>query len=119
MAGAYGFDTSHRWSAVKNIATGDGDTTIQAGVTGKTMMVQGLAVVITTAAAQAFDIEETGGTPVELFKAVASQAVGTYLLDYGPLGVAMSTTGTGIEYDCAAAGVSATIAAFGYYKEGA
>jgi hypothetical protein len=119
MAGAYGFDSSHRWSAVKNIATGDGDTTIAAGVTGKVMRVQGLCVVITTAAAQTFDIEDTGSSPVEIFKAVTSQAVGSYILDFGPLGIAMSATGAGLEYDCSAAGVSATISCFGYFTEGA
>lgn len=117
MSGAYGFDTSPKWSFAKNIAAADGDTSLQAtpGATS-TLMVQGLIVNITTAAAQAFDIENDGaGTIVELFKAPASLAVGSYAMDFGPLGIALAQN-TALEYDTAAAGPGLSISGFGYVR---
>lgn len=117
MSGAYGYDGSARWSAVKNIATGDGTTTIQAAPgAGRTLMVQHMSFEVTTLAAQAFDIEDTGSSPVELYKAPASLAVGGYGGDHGPIGIAL-TANTGLEYHPAAAGVQLTVRAYGYIRE--
>ena len=106
------------WAFSTPIGTGVGDTTLQAAPgAGRSLMVQRLTVVITTAAAQAFDIEDSDGT-VELFKAPASlAATATVILDYGPLGVAL-TANTGLVFNTAAAGVGLTIAAHGYVREG-
>lgn len=104
------------FSFIKNIATSDGDTTLVAAPgTGKTLRLQGMLVCITTAAAQAFDIEDSGGSPVEVFKAPASLAVGNYLVDAGGLGVAL-TTNTALEFDTASAGVGATISGYGWIQ---
>jgi hypothetical protein len=110
---AYGFGPEAKWAVVTNIATGTGTTTLLAshGV-GKQIVVQGLLVVITTTAAQAFDIEDSAGT-VELFKAPASLGAGAYPVDAGVLGKFL-TTNTGLVYT-ATAGVGLTISAFGYY----
>jgi hypothetical protein len=118
MARAYGFDSSAGFSFVENIATGTGDTTlVSAPGAGRSLVVQVLTVTITTAAAQAFDIEDSDASaPVELFKAPASLAAGTYAVDAGPLGKAL-TANTALEFDTAAAGVGLTISGFGYIRE--
>lgn len=97
------------------IATGTGTTSLVASPgAGRKLRVQALTLCITTAAAQAFDVEDSGGT-VELFKAPASLAVGTYACDMGPLGVAL-TAATALNYT-ATAGVGLTISGFGYVQE--
>ena len=114
---SYGFGSAHTWSFIKHIGTGDGDTELVAAPgAGRKLVLQGLTIALTTAAAQAFDIEDDGGTPVELFKAPASLAAGTYAVDAGALGVSC-TANTAIQFDTAAAGVAATISGFGYIWE--
>jgi len=106
-----------QWAFVKPIATTDGDTSLVAAPgAGRRLRVQVLVVTITTAAAQAFDIEDDGSSPVEVFKAPASLAVGTYGVDAGPLGLAL-TANTALEFDTAAAGVGVTISGFGYVED--
>lgn len=101
----------------KNIATTDGDTELVAAPgASRRLRVQGLVVTITTSAAQAFDIEDDGGSPVELFKAPASLAVGNYIVDGGGLGISL-TTNTALQFDTASAGVGATISGYGYIQE--
>lgn len=108
---------NEQWSFVTPILTTDGDVTLVAAPgANRTLMVQVLTVAITTSAAQAFDIEDSGASPVEIFKAPASLAAGTYGVDAGPLGKAL-TVNTALEFDTAAAGVGATISGFGYVKE--
>ena len=117
MARAYGFDGSAGFSFATNIGTGTGDTDLVATPgASRRLVVQVLTVVITTAAAQAFNIEDDGGSAVVLFAAPASLAAGTYVVDAGPLGVAL-TANTALEYDAAAAGVGLTISGFGYIRE--
>lgn len=112
---AYGFTSAARWSFATPIGTGTGNTTLVAAPTSpRTLMVQSLTVVITTSAAQAFDIESSGGG-VEIFKAPASLAAGTYPVDCGPLGVAL-TAGEALQYT-ATAGVGLTVSGFGYIRE--
>lgn len=104
-----------RWAATTTIATGTGTTTIQAAPgAGKTLWVQKVTIEIATAAAQAFDIEDSAGT-VELIKEPASRAVGIYTFDYSDLGVPL-TVNTGLVYT-ATAGVQLNIAAYGYITE--
>ena len=108
------FYTAHKFSFVKQIATGTGDTELVAAPgAGKKLVIQSLMVTITTAAAQTFNIEDDGGSAVVLFAAPASLAVGTYGVDCGPLGVPV-TANTALQYDCGAAGVGATISGWGY-----
>ena len=119
MSRAYGFSGSAAFSFVTQIGTGTGDTELVAAPgAGRKLAVQSLTVTITTAAAQAFDIEDDGSTPVEIFKAPASLAAGTYAVDAGPLGIAL-TANTALQFDTAAAGVGATISGFGYILESA
>ena len=97
------------------ITTGTGTTTLVAAPgANRALRVQALTIAVTTAAAQAFDIEDTSGT-VELFKAPASLAVNTYAADPGPLGVAL-TTNEALKY-VATAGVGCTISGFGWVQE--
>jgi ABC-type enterochelin transport system substrate-binding protein len=103
-----------RWSIAVPIATGTGTTTLLAGATGKTHWVRKVTVEIATAAAQAFDIEDTPGT-IELVKEPASRVVGCYIYDYGDLGVKL-TAAAGLVYT-ATAGVQLNIAAHGYTTE--
>jgi hypothetical protein len=99
------------------ITTGTGDTTLVAAPgAGRRLRVQALTVCVTTAAAQAFDLEDTSGT-VEVFKAPASLAVGTYAVDMGRQGVPL-TTNEALVFNTAAAGVGATISGFGWIQEG-
>lgn len=108
-------DSRARWSIATNIATGTGNTTLKAGTSGKKLFVNRLCLTITTAAAQAFDIEDTTGT-VELFKAPASLATATPIqFDYGEVGIGL-TTGDGLVYT-ATAGVALTISAHGYQAD--
>lgn len=105
-----------RWSFCTPIATSAGDTDLVAAPTaGRKIVVQHLTVTITTAAAQAFDIEDNSGT-VEIFKAPASLAVGSYYVNLGPLGVAL-TAAEKLYFNTAAAGVGVTISGWGYYYE--
>jgi len=114
---AYGFGSEQKWGFATPIGTGVGDTELVAAPgADRTLVVQGLTIAITTAAAQAFDIEDDSATPVEIFKAPASLAVGTYGADMGVLGVAL-TENTALQFDTAAAGVGCTISGFGYIRE--
>ena len=107
-----------QWSFVQIIDTGTGDTTlVVAPGDGKRLRVQVLTVCITTAAAQAFTIEDSSASgAVQLFAAPATLAAGTWSVECGPLGVPLSTN-TALEFDTAAAGVGATISGFGYIEE--
>lgn len=97
------------------IGTGTGTTTLVAAPgANRKLRVQALTLCITTAAAQAFDVEDSGGT-VEVFKGPASLSVGTYACDMGPLGVGL-TANTALQYT-AGAGVGLTISGFGYIQE--
>lgn len=105
------------WTLVTNIATTDGQTELVAAPgAGFALVVQVLTVTITTSAAQDFDIEDDGASPVELFKAPASLAVGTYGVDAGPVGRRL-TENTALEYHPAAAGVGLTLSGFGYVRK--
>ncbi len=106
-----------RWAFCTPIATATGNTTLVAApAAGRALVVQKLTVSITTAAAQAFDIEDSDGT-VELFKAPASLAAtgNPFVFDLGPLGVTL-TAATGLVYTATAV-VGLTVAGHGYIKE--
>ena len=110
------FWSGQRFAFNKVLGTGDGDTEIVATPgSGKTLYIEHLTVTITTAAAQAFDIEDDGGSPVEIFKAPASLAVGSYYVNHGPLGFPL-TANTALQYDCAAAGVGLTVSGYGHVR---
>jgi hypothetical protein len=112
-----GFDQSKQFAFIKSIATGDGDTDLMtAPATGETLWVCQINVTIVTAAAQAFRIEDKGGSPIVYFSAPASLAVGTYNVPLGPMGVAVSASATTLEYDCAAAGVACVVSGWGYIR---
>lgn len=118
MAKYGGPDELQHWSFVTNIATTDTDITLVAApATGRTLVVQVLTVAITTSAAQAVNIEDASASgAVQVFRAPASLAVGTYGVDAGPLGVAL-TAATALEWDAVAAGVGATVSGFGYIRD--
>mgnify|MGYP001593595327 CR=1 FL=1 len=106
-----------QWAFVTSITTATGDTTLVAAPgAGRRLRVQVLTVCITTSAAQAFNIEDDGASPVQVFVAPASLAAGVWSVDCGPLGVAL-TTNTALQFDTAAAGVGALISGFGYVEE--
>lgn len=110
------FWSGEKFSFNKVIGTSDGDTDLVAAPgAGRTLYVEHLTVTITTAAAQAFDVEDKGGAPVEIFKAPASLAVGSYYVNHGPLGFPL-TTNTALEFDTAAAGVGCTISGYGHIR---
>ena len=97
------------------IGTGTGDTTVVAAPgANRTLVLQGLTVTITTAAAQAFNIEDTGSSPQIYFAAPNSLAAGTYGVDMGVLGVKASAANLGLQFDTASAGVGLTVSGFGY-----
>ncbi len=97
------------------ITTAMGDTTLVAAPgAGRTLRIQGLTICVTTSAGVAFDVEDGAGT-VELFKAPASLAVGTYAVDPGPLGAAL-TTNSGLVYS-SSGGAGVTISGFGWVQE--
>lgn len=107
-----------QFSFAVNIATTDATITLQADPgDDRTLVVQSLTVTITTAAAQAFDIEGVAGT-VELFKAPVSLAVGTWAFDFGPIGIRLASS-EALQYVPAAAGVGATLSGFGYITKDA
>ncbi len=115
MSYRHGF--TEEFSFAAQITTITGDTTLVAAPgAGRRLRVQALMVCITTAAGQAFDIEDSSGT-VELFKAPSSLAVGSYPVDPGPLGIAL-TANEALVFNTAAAGVGATISGFGWIQEG-
>lgn len=111
MSESYG---GQRWAVGVCIAVGTGTTTLKAGASGRKLWVRKLTIEIATAAAQAFDIEDSTGA-VELVKEPASRAVGCYVYDYGDLGVPL-TAGDGLVYT-ATAGVQLNIAAHGYITD--
>ena len=114
---SYHHSYSQEWTFATPIATGTGDTTLVAAPgADRRLRIQALTVCITTAAAQAFDIEDSSGT-VELFKAPASLAVGTYAVDMGRQGVPL-TENEALVFNTAAAGVGCTISGFGWIQEG-
>lgn len=101
---------------VTQITTATGTTTLVAAPgAGRRLRIQGLMVCVTTAAAQAFDIEDTSGT-VELFKGPASLAVGAYPVDPGPEGHPL-TANEALKF-VATAGVGLTISGFGFIEDG-
>jgi hypothetical protein len=113
MAWRHGF--AEEFSFCTPITTGTGNTTLVAAPgAGRTLRIQALTICVTTAAGQAFDIEDSA-TTIELFKAPASLAVGTYACDPGPLGKAL-TAATGLVYT-ATAGVGLTVSGFGWIQE--
>lgn len=104
-----------RFAFCKSIAATDGDTDLMtAPGTGKTLWLQYLTVNIVTAAAQAFRIEDKGASPQVYFSAPASLAVGNYIVNLGPIGVAASASATTLEFDTAAAGVACIVSGWGY-----
>ena len=112
---AYGFGSAQTFSFSTPIGVGTGTTALVAAPTGgRQLVVQACTVAITTSAGQAFDIEDGNGT-VEVFKAPASLAAGTYVVDAGVLGIAL-TANTSLRYT-ATAGVGLTVSGFGYYRE--
>ena len=97
------------------ITTATGNTTLVAAPgANRQIMVQALTIVVTTSAAQAFDIESSDAA-TEGFKAPASLAVGTYPVDCGRLGQALPVN-TALQYT-ATAGVGLTISGFGWIRE--
>jgi hypothetical protein len=112
---AYGKEFNEKFEFVTCITTGVGTTTLQAAPgANRRIYLQALMVCVTTAAAQAFDIEDSSGT-VEVFKAPASLAVGAYPVDPGPLGHPL-TTNEALQFT-ASAGVGLTLSGFGYIRE--
>ena len=106
---------TEKFEFVKPITTGVGTTSLVAAPgAGRRLVVQALMVCVTTAAAQAFDIEDSSGT-VELFKGPASLAVNAFPVDPGPLGHEL-TINEALQYT-ATAGVGCTLSGFGYIKE--
>lgn len=113
MSYRHGFTES--WTLVKCLDTGTGTTTLVAAPgPGRRLRVQGLMVCVTTAAAQAFDIESSSGA-VEVFKAKASQEVGAYPVDPGPLGFPLPAD-EALQYT-ATAGVGLTVSGFGWVED--
>lgn len=116
MSGAFGFDSSARWSFVTTVVVGTADYTLVAAPgAGRAIVVQKLCVNITTANAATFAIEDST-TGTDLFAGPASLAVGYYEVDAGPLGVAIGTN-QALEWDASAAGIGATVSGYGYYRE--
>lgn len=112
-------DRGWQFSFSVNIGTGTGDTELVAAPgADRTLVVQLCIITITTAAAQAFDIEDDAASPVELFKAPASLPAGTYAVDPGPVGIRL-TANTALQFDTAAAGVGLTVSGFGYITKDA
>lgn len=73
-------DNYPRWSGQAFLDTGDSTKTIQgAPGAGKQLVVTAYAVHVTTAAAQATDLEDADGT-VEVLKMAASQTAHSHLL---------------------------------------
>jgi hypothetical protein len=67
------------WCASVVFVAGDASKTIKAAQgAGKRLVITQWYLGITTAAAQAFDLEDDGSTPVEIFKFPVSLAVGIY-----------------------------------------
>ncbi len=113
---AYQENFGKRFSFVKQIVVGDGDIDLVAAPgAGKSLVVERLHVVITTANAATCDIEDASGT-VEVIKFVASQAVGNYIVDPGPLGLAL-TANEKLYWNSSAAGISATVSGYGRISE--
>jgi hypothetical protein len=113
---SYRHSLETEWVVNAQITTGTGDTDLVAAPgSGYALVVQVLTVCITTAAAQAFDLEDASGT-VEVFKAPASLAVGTYGVDFGHQGRVL-TENEKLYYNAAAAGVGVTISGFGYVRK--
>jgi hypothetical protein len=101
-----------RWSIATPIAVATGDTDLVAAPgAGLQIVVEKLIVTITTAAAQAFDIEDASGT-VEVFKAPASLAAGSYIIEPGHPGKYL-TANEKLYFNTAAAGVGLTISGYG------
>lgn len=112
---SYRREFNEHWTVLTNITPADGTTTlVPAPAAGQALMVQVLTVALTTSAAQAFDVESANGA-VEVFKAPASLAVGTYGVDVGPVGVALPEA-QALQYT-ATAGVGVTLSGFGYVRK--
>ena len=112
---AYRHAFTEQFEFVQPITTATGTTTLVAAPgAGRRLRVQGLMICVTTAAAQAFDIEDDAGT-VELFKAPASLTVGAYPVDPGPQGHPL-TANKALQYT-ATAGVGLTVSGFGYVED--
>lgn len=107
----------HKFAFVSHVAAADGDTDVLAAAgAGKTHVLQKLTVTIVLAAAQTFRIEDKGSAPKVFFTAPASLAAGTYVLDFGPLGIPFSEANVALEADVAAAGVQMTVSGHGYIR---
>ena len=106
------FRENQPWSAAVAFATGDSSKTIKAAPgAGKALVVVQVAVYISTAAAQAFDIEETGGA-VEVAKFAAS-AAGSHVGPRLEKGIQL-TANTALSYVPASAGPAGLVVAEGY-----
>lgn len=115
MSRRHGF--TEEFQFCKHIATAAGNTTLVATPgASRALCIQELLVTVTTAAAQAFDVEDTSGT-VELFKAPASLAVNTYGVTGGPNGIQL-TSNEALVFT-ASAGVGLTISGYGWIKDNA
>lgn len=114
MSYHHGFSQEFSFSTPITTATGT-TALVAAPGAGRRLRVQALTICVTTAAAQAFDLEDSSGT-TELFKAPASLAVGTYACDMGRQGVPL-TVNEALQYT-ASAGVGVTLSGFGWVQEG-
>lgn len=103
------------WSAAVAFAAGDASKDIKAANTNAliALVVTDLTVIITTAAAQAIDIEDNATSAIEVAKFAASLAVGVHRVFNLTKGIQL-TPGKKLIYKPAAAGPAGFIIAEGY-----
>lgn len=78
-------------SGTVSAATGGAANVVKAPQSIDTLMIQRIAVNITTVGAQSITLEDTAGTPVVIGFIPASQAAGSAIVfDYGPAGIALT-----------------------------
>jgi hypothetical protein len=79
-------------STTADFAATDGNTTLIAGKTGRTIYVQRIIVTIKTSAAQAITFEDSASTPIYVAKVTANPGADTrWDFDFGPEGKALTS----------------------------
>lgn len=107
------FSTHSPWCVGVAFVAGDTTKDLKAAPgAGAALVITNVWISITTSAAQAFDIEDNNGTPVEVAKFGASLAVGVYQL-WMEKGIQL-TANKKLVYTPAAAGPAGFIVVEGY-----
>lgn len=104
------------WSVDLDIIAADtGSATLVAAKTGFSIYVTNVVFNITTAAAQTLTVQDNTGTPIPIFKTVAS-ATGSQNVTFGDDGTKLAE-GKQLDVALSAAGLAGRLHVEGYYKQ--